>query len=915
MMRFRIAAVSLCLFALTVPSLDAQEEAPAAEEPNPALDVFQTDGKNPGSAAYPRAPGRVRQDAPAQHELGRQRAYTDEAINRFRRVTRFPESADPAPWPELDPRFSEAIRMSDDTRSDDFPALASNPADRNDVWMAWASYSGRRDRIHLARRDPETGDWGTWSPVPGVTGDVWRPCLAFDGVGRLWVIWAQQELFDANFDLYARWTDGGRWGPLERLTSDRDGDFDQAVARAPDGTLHLVWQAFRGGRSNIRYMTFDGEEWSEEIVISGGDRNDWAPAIAVDTRGRAHIAWDSYDRGSYDVLLRTVSGGSAGPVREVAASDRFEARPSVTLDGAGRLWVAYEEGEYGWGKDQGRMIPNEVQPGAMLNTERRVAVRVLEGDQFRAATPELTTVFPPKVPITRQKATPSLSNPLLVTDELGRVNLIVRSHLTRRNFTQWWQPYVLTMTADGWSSPALLPYSEGRLSMFAAAAPAPDGGLWVAWPRDNIPTFTVFFNLPEETVIENVYCARYQPGSADTGLQLGDPENPGFEERPPGHTAEVEDVARIRSWRVRAAGRSGAAFGLRPAGKKTYQILRGDTHRHTELSMDLRGSPDGSILDFYRYMLDAAAMDWGMISDHQYASDREYWWWLEEKLADMFHSPLGFLPMFGYERSVSWPNGHRNIIHGERGVPPVAFFLNFDTAFRPHVGSGDVQADDTKLLYDELRRSGGIAVSHTSATNMGTDWRDNDPELEPVVELGQGDRYNYEYLGAPLSNPQEVERGESRFEKGFVAHAWNKGYRLGVILSSDHLSTHISYAMVWAEERSRAGIMEALRARRTYAATDNIVLEFWIGDHFMGEEFAADEVPPIRIKAVGTNTISDIQVIRNNTSIYQNPGGSRELDLSFQDMDPDPGTNFYYLRVQQEDRQTAWSSPIWVNLE
>jgi hypothetical protein len=142
----------------------------------------------------------------------------------------------------------------------------------------------------------------------------------------------------------------------------------------------------------------------------------------------------------------------------------------------------------------------------------------------------------------------------------------------------------------------------------------------------------------------------------------------------------------------------------------------------------------------------------------------------------------------------------------------------------------------------------------------------------------------------------------------------DKGYRLGVILSSDHWSTHISYAMVWAEERSREAVMEALKARRTYAATDNIVLEFWIGDHFMGEEFTADEVPPIRIKVVGTNPIADVHVIRNNRSIYQNEGGSHELELEFRDMDPEPGTNFYYLRVQQEDRQTAWSSPIWVNL-
>src|SRR5260370_38141890 len=69
----------------------------------------------------------------------------------------------------------------------------------------------------------------------------------------------------------------------------------------------------------------------------------------------------------------------------------------------------------------------------------------------------------------------------------------------------------------------------------------------------------------------------------------------------------------------------------------------------------------------------------------------------------------------------------------------------------PGVGTGELVADDTKLLYEDIRPRNGIAISHTSATRMGTDWRDNDPELEPLVEIYQGARTNYEQLGAPLA--------------------------------------------------------------------------------------------------------------------------------------------------------------------
>ena len=475
---------------------------------------------------------------------------------------------------------------------------------------------------------------------------------------------------------------------------------------------------------------------------------------------------------------------------------------------------------------------------------------------------------------------------------------------------QYWQPYVTTMTAQGWAKPAAVPYAYGRLSMNVSTAPAKDGGLWLAWPRDNWPTFATMITFPEETVDENVYAGRFEPDAA-AGIKTGPPQPPPFPDRAAGHDDEPGDVARVRSWRTRVGG-------------KDLQILRGDTHRHTELSLDTRGTPDGSILDFYRYMLDAAAMDFGLISDHQYGAEREYWWWLEEKLADMFHSPERYVAMFGFERSVNFPYGHRNVVRAERGWPVIPFFGKTSYAgseypnIRYHNGIGTVQEDDTKMLYEEVRRSGGITIPHTSATTMGTDWRDNDPEIETLVEIFQGDRHSYEMPGATLTDTREQPQQKltEKRPEGYVSNALAKGYKLGFIASSDHLSTHLSYAMVWAEGRSRQAVLEAMKARRTYAATDNIVLEFWIGEHFMGEAIraGADGVPEIHVKAVGTRPFLNAEILRNSESIYKSSPGQKEVEIRFRDLEPLPGTSYYYVRLSQVDGQTAWSSPIWVEV-
>jgi hypothetical protein len=63
---------------------------------------------------------------------------------------------------------------------------------------------------------------------------------------------------------------------------------------------------------------------------------------------------------------------------------------------------------------------------------------------------------------------------------------------------------------------------------------------------------------------------------------------------------------------------------------------------------------------------------------------------------------------------------------------------------------GGAIRNDTELLYEELRKTKGLATPHTSGTNStGTDWRDNDPKIDAVVEIYQVARLNYEHKNAP----------------------------------------------------------------------------------------------------------------------------------------------------------------------
>src|SRR5581483_11939282 len=275
-----------------------------------------------------------------------------------------------------------------------------------------------------------------------------------------------------------------------------------------------------------------------------------------------------------------------------------------------------------------------------------------------------------------------------------------------------------------------------------------------------------------------------------------------------------------------------------------------------ELSQD--GGSDGALEDMWRYGIDAARFDWMGNNDHDNGGGKEYTWWLVQKTCDLYQNP-GFATMFTYERSVAYPNGHRNVMFARRGIRTLPRLIN---------EQGQVSDEDTKMLYDHLKELDGICASHTSGTGMGTDWRDNDGKVEPIVEIYQGHRNSYEHLGAPRVAREPSEAIGGWRPLGMVWNALAMQYKLGFQASSDHISTHISYAVALAEDATRPAILDAFRRRHCYAATDNIIMDVRSGDHLMGDEFPADGPVRLEVSIHGTRPLARVDIIKDFRYVY-----------------------------------------------
>ncbi len=827
-------------------------------------------------------------------------------------------------------RISTATPIVTAKTEDDFPAAAYGPD--GTLWLAYISYTVRDESRRIEQQPlkeppadfkalftPEFADQlfvkyfhdGKWSEPIAITGpheDLVRCAIAVEGDGTAWVVYAANR--KGRYDVYARSlsTKSGvttPWHPGAEFPLTRDGkaNISPFACTVQDGSLRVCYQGWQEkGVPYIGLVSCREGKWNagfEQGMLAppsygiGGHGSSWNGVIAAGPKGETVEAYDSFENGDYDVRLHIENKQGANDANIIHTAC-FEARPSLCYDPKGRLWIAYEEGPEKWGKDYGALDREDGNP---LYNARSVRVVCLEDGKLFMPLAELPTskVSSPRDP---NEKNPRYAYPKIGIDGKGRIWLTYREKFGTRYTTHpgsYWLTMARRLDGNHWSEPIELHHSDGLLDSRPVLLPHPSGGLLVIHNTDGRYT-------TPETIDNQIYMSYLDLPEDPVEPKLVPHEN-GEKDKKLLKEAEEEQAAvkRIRNYRVEVDG-------------KKYRLLRGEFHRHTELSWD--GGPDGSLEDMFRYAIDVAALDWIGNTDHDNGAGREYSWWLTQKFSDAYQIPNSFTPMFSYERSVPYPHGHRNCVFAQRGVRTLPRLEEPDRDKRV----AGVNADDTKMLYRYLKEFGGICASHTSATSMGTDWRDHDPEVEPLVEIYQGDRMSYEYQGAPRAgySPKSGKKPVSigGWEPaGFIDNALGKkGYRLGFESSSDHWSTHISYTIVLAERNDRESILEALRKRRCYAATDDIIVDLRSGNHLLGEEFKTRDAITLKMKVVGTKSLAKIDILKDSEVVETIRPGKPEYQGVWTDPQPTAGTHYYYIRVQQTDGELAWASPMWVDL-
>ncbi|MBI4878536.1 MAG: CehA/McbA family metallohydrolase [Planctomycetes bacterium] len=342
------------------------------------------------------------------------------------------------------------------------------------------------------------------------------------------------------------------------------------------------------------------------------------------------------------------------------------------------------------------------------------------------------------------------------------------------------------------------------------------------------------------------------------------------------------------------------------------RILWGDLHGHSNCS-DGTGLPE----DYYRYARDVAALDFAALTDHDHYGilflDQHQAMWDEIRAAALrFHQPGRFVALLGYEWT-SWIHGHRHVVFFQDNGRVLS---SLDPAFRTPA-----------QLWEGLRGQQALTFAHHSAGGpIATNWSYRpDPDIEPITEVT-----SVHGSSEALDSPNLIYRP---MRGNTVRAALDHGLRFGFVGSGDSHDGHPGLAhltapsgglaAVFAEECTREGILEALKARRAYATNGaRILLDVRLGGRLMGSTIALGEEPAPReltVRAIGTGPLAGIEVIRSGAVVEAKAiEDALEIETTFH-LEGLARGEYVYVRVTQFDLEEprrvflAWSSPIFLD--
>jgi hypothetical protein len=349
----------------------------------------------------------------------------------------------------------------------------------------------------------------------------------------------------------------------------------------------------------------------------------------------------------------------------------------------------------------------------------------------------------------------------------------------------------------------------------------------------------------------------------------------------------------------------------------SFPIYFGDFHCHTWYS---DGSQDKDTNTYKKpvaqaitYARSSPSMNFLGVSEHNHNEGGLHmtlgYWRAGNQEADSVNQDGVFVGMFGQEWGTISGGGHV-LIYGTNKL----------FGWNPGVYDVYVAKSNYTVLFDSVKKYNGFCyLAHPDQSDFSGIFTGAYNSAWDSVVMGVAMR------SGPASSSNTTETDPSSADYTNRYHDLLRlGYHVAPCAHQDNHNTTFGRVNqqrtgVLASSLTRAGVLDALRNRRTFATEDhNLKLRLEVGTHQMGEIFTMSGPVTLRVSGIDP----DGEHLSRIELRYGVPGSgvaptvltfsTNQDSLTFVQDQTAGSTYYYYAYVAQIDGQKAWSAPVWI---
>ncbi len=275
----------------------------------------------------------------------------------------------------------------------------------------------------------------------------------------------------------------------------------------------------------------------------------------------------------------------------------------------------------------------------------------------------------------------------------------------------------------------------------------------------------------------------------------------------------------------------------------------GDLHGQSEETVGIN-----PIEEYMWYAKEASGIDFVGHQGNDFEMSPEVWEKIRKVVAET-DEPSRMVALLGFEWSGNTgTGGDRNIYYpGDEGEVLHSSHTLIDEK------EGEEDYISAELLFNALRREGGMAVAHVGGRYANLAF--HDASVEPCVEICSAWGY-FEWFAR-----EALERG---YRIGFVGGSDDHTGRPGASYPGREFAVRGGLTCILATELTRKSIWDALFSRRCYATTgQRILLDVRSDGRMIGEAYETADAPEIRVKAAGTAPIERVEIRRGWEKVHE----------------------------------------------